>query len=402
MSDLLIGDIGQLVTNDPAHGGLLGVVESAAVAITSGSVSWVGEAADTPDDYRGLPVLDASQRAVLPGFVDPHTHLVFAGERANEFAMRLRGASYEEILESGGGIHATVVATRATDEDTLFAMSRARAERMLRAGTTTVEIKSGYGLETETEVKMLRVARRIGDALPIDVVTTFLGAHVVPMSHRERRGEYVADVAGPMLDEVAPYADFCDVFCDDAAFTVDEARTVVASAQAAGLGIRMHTEQLSRNGGAQMAAEVGAASADHLDHATDGDLRALADAGTAAVLLPTVSFSMRLPYPDARRVWDSGATVALATDCNPGTSYVETMPLVIALASLEMGLTPEEAVWAATRGAALSLRLEDRGVIAPGAVADLVVLDAPSYTHLPYRPDGGLVSQVVKRGRVVV
>jgi len=401
MGDLLVTNIGQLVTNDPERADLLGVVGGAAIACVDGVISWVGSEEDLPAEASSLEVLDAGGGAVIPGFVDPHTHLVFAGDRAAEFAMRLRGASYKDILAAGGGIHSTVGATRAASAAALFDESAERARRMLSQGTTTVEIKSGYGLEIESEVKMLEVAARIGVELPIDVVTTFLGGHVVPLSHRERRADYVAEVSGPMLEAAATLADFCDVFCDDAAFTVDETRTIAVAARSSGLGLRFHTEQLSHNGGAALAAEMGAASADHLDHATDADLAQLREAGTVAVLLPAVSFSMHLPYPDGRRIWDSGVTVAVATDCNPGTSYVEAMPFVVALASLEMNLTPEEALWAATRGAALSLGLADRGVITKGSLADLVMLDAPSYTHLAYRPGGPIVSGVVKRGSVV-
>jgi len=398
---LLVRHIGQLVTNGPDGDGLLSVVEQAAVAVVDGTVAWVGVESDVPDTYRGLPSFDARDGAVLPGFVDPHTHLVFDGERSDEFARRLSGEPYEEILAAGGGIRSTVVATRSASEARLFEVSARRAGRMLAAGTTTVEVKSGYGLETATEAKMLRVAQRLGEELPIDVVPTFLGAHVVPEELRSDRDAYVELVCGPMLDACAPYARFCDVFCDRAAFTVDEARRVLDAASRRGLDARVHADQLGRVGAARLAADVAAASADHLDYATDEDLEAMRAAGTVAVLLPAVSFSMQLPYPDGRRVWDSGVTVALATDCNPGTAYVETMPFVIALAVLNMGLTPEEAVWAATRGGARSLRMDDRGLITPGATADLVVLDAPTYRHVPYRPDGDLIAAVVKRGVVV-
>ncbi len=335
---------------------------------------------------------------MLPGFVDPHTHLVFAGDRSDEFARRLRGESYEEILASGGGILSTVEATRSTSEDDLYDAAAERVWRMLGNGTTTVEVKSGYGLDVATEQKMLRVARRLDESLPIDVVPTFLGAHVVPREYREDRNAYVDLVCGEMLDACTPLARFCDVFSDQAAFTVDETRRILEAAQSRGLKVRIHADQLGRVGAADLAADLSAASADHLDHATDADLAAMRDAGTTAVLLPAVSFSMRLPYPDGRRVWDSGVTVALATDCNPGTAYVESMPFVVALASLNMGLTPDEAVWAATRGGALSLGLGDRGCVVAGAVADLVILDAPTHLHIPYRPDADLVAAVVKGG----
>ncbi len=401
MNDILVFNIGSLVTNDLGRDGLLGIVEDAAVAISDGVLEWVGDGADIPAEYGDLPRLDAGGAAVLPGFVDPHTHLVFAGDRSDEFARRLRGESYEEILDAGGGILSTVAATRAASEDDLYDSAVERAWRMLANGTTTVEVKSGYGLNAATEEKMLRVARRIDESLPIDVIPTFLGAHVVPAEYREDRDAYVDLVCGEMLDVCAPLARFCDVFSDEAAFTVEETRRILEAAKNRGLEVRVHADQLGRVGAAHLAAELSAASADHLDHATDEDLTAMSAAGTSAVLLPAVSFSMRLPYPDGRRIWDSGVTVALATDCNPGTANVESMPFVVALAALNMGLTPDEAVWAATRGGALSLRLEDRGHLVPGAVGDLVVLDAPTHLHIPYRPDADLVAAVVKGGVIL-
>lgn len=402
MSSLLVTNIGQLVTNDPDRGELLGIVESAAVAVVEGTMAWVGAESDLPADYLELPIHDAAGSAVVPGFVDAHTHLVFAGDRSDEFSRRLAGERYEDILAAGGGILSTVEATRTATGNELFADAAVRASRMLAAGTTTVEVKSGYGLDVDTEVKMLGVAARIDAELPIDVVPTFLGAHVVPAEYRDRRQDYVDLVCTDMLDACAPLASFCDVFCDDAAFTVAESRKILRAAAERGLGLRVHADQLGQIGAAGLAAELSAASADHLDYASYADLSTMEQAGTVAVLLPAVSFSMRLPYPDGREIWDSGVAVALATDCNPGTAWVETMPFVIALASLHLGLTPAEALWAATRGGARSLRLDDRGHAVPGAVGDLVVLDAPSYLHLPYRPDGDLVSSVIKRGEVVV
>lgn len=400
--DLVLTGISSLVSNDARFIGLLGIVEDAAVVVEDGHVSWAGSRIDLPSRYAALPALDCGGRAVIPGFVDAHTHIVFAGDRADEFARRLRGETYEDILAAEGGILSTVRATRRASEDELYAASAGRASRMLSGGTTTVEVKSGYGLDVETELKMLRVAGRLDADLPIDVIPTFLGAHVVPAEYRDRRDEYVDLVCGDMLTACATEARFCDVFCDEAAFTVDESRRILEAASVRGLGLRVHADQLGRVGAAELAARLGAASADHLDHATDADLIALRRAGAAAVLLPAVSFSMQLPFPDGRRVWDSGVTVALATDCNPGTAYVESMAFVVALASLEMGLTPEEALWAATRGSAFSLGLTDKGHVMPGAVADLVVLDAESYLDIPYRPATDLVHAVVKDGVVVV
>ena len=398
MSDLLVTNIGQLVTNDPSRGDLLGLIDGAACAILDGDIAWVGSQDDLPPDYLDLAIIDAGGAAVVPGFVDSHTHIVFAGDRSDEFARRLAGESYEDILSTGGGIHSTVDATRLASGNELFDAAAARARHMLASGTTTVEIKSGYGLDVDAEAKLLGVAARLDAELPIDVVPTFLGAHVVPAEYRDRRDEYVELVCTHMLEVCAPLATFCDVFCDQAAFTVAESRRILDAAAAHGLGLRLHADQLGRVGAAALAADLAAASADHLDYATAGDLAAMLDAGTVAVLLPGVSYSMRLAYPDGRSIWDSGVAVAIATDCNPGTAWVETMPFVIALASLYLGLTPEEALWAATRGGAAALLLEDRGHVSVGALGDLVILDAPSYLHLPYRPDSELVAAVVKRG----
>jgi imidazolonepropionase len=398
--DLLVTGIGELATNAPRSPDLVGVVRDAAVAVRSGRVAWAGPEADLPVEHEALPRLDVAGRAVVPGFVDAHTHLVFAGDRSGEFCRRLRGESYEDVLASGGGIHATVEATRAASLGDLVAAASERAWRLLRQGTTTVEAKSGYGLDVESEVRILEAARAVGERVPLDVVPTFLGAHVVPRGME--REEYVRLVAGEMLEACAPLARYCDVFCDRGAFTVDEGRRVLRAGMERGLRPRLHAEQLARTGGAWLAAEVGAASADHLDHATAEDAAALRRAAVVAVLLPGASFSMRTAQPPARMLWDAGVTVALASDCNPGTSYLESMPFVIALACLEMGLTPEEALWAATRGGALALDEAGKGRVVEGAVADLAVLDAPSYRHLPYRPGSDLVWAVVKDGAVVV
>ncbi len=407
-SDLILRGIGELVTNDSSSvgAGLLGIVEDAAVAILNGRVAWTGPLKDLPDEYFDLPDLACDGRAVIPGFVDSHTHVVFAGERSDEFARRLGGESYESILAAGGGIQATVRATRNSVRETaavgLVDSARSRVERMLAHGTTTVEIKSGYGLDVPTELRMLEAASALGKLVPIDTVTTVLGAHVVPPEFADDREGYLRLVEEEMLPLLAPLARYCDVFCDRGAFTVAEARRVLQAGKRHGLKPRLHAEQLAATGAVRLAAEVGAVSADHLDHIDAGGAAALAAAGTVATLLPLASFSMRAAQAPARLLWDAGAKVAIATDCNPGTSYVESMQLVVAVAALETGLSPSEALWAATRGGAFALEEPDKGWIGPGSVADLVILDAPSFVHIPYRPGSNLVWKVIKDGIVVV
>ncbi|MEU8068207.1 imidazolonepropionase [Micromonospora sp. NPDC049151] len=381
---LLVDHIGELVTNDGRDGDPLGIRRDAALLVEDGQVAWVGPARDAPAADRRI---DAGGAAVLPGFVDSHAHLVFAGDRAAEFAARMAGEPY-----TGGGIRTTVGATRAASDDDLRAIvGRLRAE-MLRQGTTTVEIKSGYGLTVADEARSLRIAAEFtGD-------TTFLGAHVVPAEYAGRPDDYVGMVCGPMLAAAAPYARWIDVFCERGAFDADHARAILACGQAAGLGLRVHANQLGPGPGVRLGVELGAASVDHCTHLTDADVDALARSETVATLLPGAEFSTRSPYPDARRLLDAGVTVALATDCNPGSSYTSSMPFCVALAVREMRMTPAEAVWAATAGGAAALRRTDVGRLTPGARADLVVLDAPSHLHLAYRPGVPLIRQVLHNG----
>jgi imidazolonepropionase len=399
--DLVLTHVSELVTNDARRGGL-GIIRDAAVAIRKGDIAWVGAESDLPGRYRELPELDCEGRAVIPGFVDSHTHLVFEGERSREFEMRLEGAGYTDIQAAGGGIASTVSATRAATPTKLLASAVDRAGFMLEHGTTTVEIKSGYGLDTVTEVACLEVARMVGETLPIDVVVTFLGAHQVPAEFVRDRASYLRLIENEMLPVVSHLATYCDVFCDEGAFSVPEAEQVLMAARQHGLPARVHANQLGDTGGADLAARIGAVSADHLEYVTTDQGRALAAAGVVAVLCPTASWSTRSPQAPASMLWDLGVTVALATDCNPGTSYVASMQLVIAVACLDMGLTLEQSLWAATRGGALALQEPSKGRLGPDDVADLIVLEADSYRHLGYRPDANLAKIVIKQGDPVV
>ena len=385
MSSLLLTGIGSLVTNDPAHGGPLGELRDAALVIEGSTVAWAGFRRDAPAADSSL---DLGGRAVIPGFVDSHAHLVFAGDRAEEFAARMTGQPY-----SAGGIRTTVAATRAAADEQLTANVARLVTEMRRQGTTTVEIKSGYGLTVADEARALAIASDFTDE------TTFLGAHVVPAEYAEDPAGYVSLVTGPMLEQSARHAKWVDVFVERGAFDADQARAILRAGQAKGLQARVHANQLGEGPGVQVACEVGAAAADHCTFVSDADVDALASAGVVAGLLPAVEFSTRSPYPDARRLLDAGVTVALATDCNPGSGYSSSMPFCIALAVREMHMTPAEALWSATAGGATSLRRTDIGHLTPGARADLAVLDAPSYLHLAYRPAVPLVTQTFINGR---
>jgi imidazolonepropionase len=390
VTSVLLTDIAELTTNDPARADehrdpgdrLLGIVREAAIVVRDGVVEWVGASADAPaaDERR-----DLGGRAVIPGFVDSHSHLVFAGDRSAEFAARMTGTPYD-----GGGITVSVAATRAASDDDLRRLVAARVAEMRSQGTTTVEIKSGYGLTLDDELRSLRIAREFTSH------TTFLGAHVVPPEYATKRAAYVALVTGPMLSAVAEgrLAAYVDVFCEPHsahAFDGDEARTILEAGRAAGLRLRVHGNQLGHGPGVQLACELGAASVDHCTYLTDEDVDALAAARgtTVATLLPGVEFSTRQPYPDARRLLDAGVDVAIASDCNPGTNYSSSIPFAIALAVREMGMTPAEALHAATAASARSLGLDRR--IAPGQPAELAVVDGPSHLHLSYRAGMPLV-----------
>ncbi|MCU1416196.1 MAG: imidazolonepropionase [Schumannella sp.] len=376
MTSTLVTGIGLLVTHDAERPQRA----DAALLVEDGLVAWVGDALDAPVADEAL---DVEGRCVIPGFVDSHSHIVFAGDRADEFEARMAGRPYE-----AGGIRRTVRLTREASDDALLANARRLLAEARSQGTTTLEIKSGYGLTVSDEERALALAATLTDEV------TYLGAHVVPDG--TTREEYVDRVCGAMLEACAPHARWIDVFCETGAFTVEESRRILEAGSAAGLGLRMHAAQLGPNPEAiALGVSLDVASIDHCTYLSSTDIEVLAGSSTVATLLPGVEFSTRQPYPDGRRLLDAGVAVALACDCNPGSSYTTSMPLCIALAVREMGLTPYEALRAATLGGAAALRRTDIGHLQVGARADLVVLDAPSFTHLAYRPGVPLVWRVL-------
>ncbi len=379
MTTTVYDNIGRLVTNDEALGkGRLGVVRNASLVIDGAKVLSVGPAGQIAD-LR----IDVDGRCIVPGFVDSHSHLVFAGDRSEEFMTRMAGGSY-----AAGGIRDTVAATAAAGDDELYRIVARRRDEALRAGITTIEIKSGYGLTPAAESRALRLGRRFTDD------TTFLGAHVVPTEFTGRADDYVELVCGEMLAAAAPHARFVDVFCEVGAFDADQSREVLTAGIAAGLLPKIHANQLAQGPGVALAVEMGCVSADHCTHLSDSDVDALAGSSTVATLLPAADFSTRQPYPDARRLLDAGVSVALATNCNPGSSNTTSMSFCIALAVRDMGMTADEALFAATVGGAEALRRDDVGRLGVGSPADLVVLDAPSHLHLIYRPGVPLIHHV--------
>jgi imidazolonepropionase len=381
----VIDNIGLLVTNDPQVGeGPLGIVRDAAIVVEDGHVAAI-ERVGVVGDER----VDAAGRCVIPGFVDSHTHLVFAGDRADEFAARMSGRPYE-----AGGIRVTTEATRRASDSELRELTARRRAEALRAGITHIEIKSGYGLETEAERRLCEIAATFTD----DV--TFLGAHVVPAEYEGRPDEYVGLVCGEMLAACAPHARWIDVFCERGAFDAEQSRAVLEAGRDAGLGLRVHGNQLGPGPGAQLAVELGAASVDHCTFLGDADIEALAGSRTVATFLPATDFSTRQPYPDARRAIEAGVSVAIATNTNPGSSNTTSMSFCIALAVRDLRMTVEEAILAATLGGALALRRDDVGHLAPGARADAVILDAASYADLVYRPGVPLVAATIAKGVV--
>jgi imidazolonepropionase len=402
-ADWALTNVTRLVTLEPGTGdGPLGVIPHGAVAARAGRVVWVGpeDALAAHVDLGGAQIVDANGRAVLPGFVDSHTHFVFAGDRAEEFQLRHSGVSYEELARQGRGILSTVRATRAASEDELADLAGARLRSFAASGTTTVEGKTGYGLDTATEARCLALMNALAakPGLPI-VVATFLGAHTIPPEFRtapDDRARYVDLVVAEMLPAFAGKARFCDVFCEATAFTVEETRRILERARELGYLLKLHANQLGPSGGARLAAELGATSADHLDFAGDEELDALRAANVTATLLPGCSFSLSTPYPAARRFYDHGLRVALATDFNPGTSYCESMQMMVALAVGAMGMTLDEAIAAATLGGARALGMQDEiGSLAPGKRCDLIILTGRDERELAYHFGVNLVARTI-------
>ncbi len=385
---IAITNIGSLVTNDPSIGtGILGEIESGAIVIENEKIIWVGNASSVPETDEQI---DVEGKAVIPGFVDSHAHMLFAGERSAEFQARMKGEKY-----SAGGIKSTVEATRAATDEQLEQNLKLLLGEMQKSGITTFETKSGYGLTSADETRALAIASKHTPE------TTFLGAHVVPGEYSGKEDQYVELVIGEMLESASPHSKWIDVFCDQGAFDVDQSRQVLQTGISKGLLPRIHANQLTQGGAVQLAVELDCASADHCTHLSDSDIELLAGSNTVATFLPGAEFSTRAAYPNAARLFDAGVTVALATDCNPGSSYTTSMAFCIALAIREMGFSPDQALWSATMGGAKALRRNDVGSLLVGQSADLVVLNAPSYIHLGYRPGVDLVSQVFKSGKSI-
>ncbi|HEX3605363.1 MAG TPA: imidazolonepropionase [Candidatus Dormibacteraeota bacterium] len=400
LATLLVRNLGTLVTCDPERGAVPGVIEGAALAAAGEWICAVGperevaEVALAPDAL----VLDALGCTAVPGFVDAHSHLVWLGERSGEYAARAAGSSYEALAAAGGGIRATVAATAAGGLEELVAGARPRARRMLLGGTTTVEVKSGYGLDEDAELRQLAAAAVLGadPELP-DVLATYLPLHATPEGDR---AAFVERVCAVGVERAAGLARFVDAFCERGAYTVEECARLLEAGRRHGLGAKLHAEQRSRSGGARLAARAGAVSADHLEHASDDDLRALAAAGVTGVILPGASLVLGGPPPPGRRLLEAGARVAVATDCNPGTCYSESMPLMVALAVALGGLTPARALVAATTGGASALGLHDRGMLRPGMRCDLAILDTPHWLDLGYHLGANPVRTVIRAGRI--
>ena len=413
-ADLILEHAAQLATpvgpapRTGAAFGQLYCIADAAVGIAGEKLVFVGPSRELALKVRlksGGKRLDVAGKTLLPGFVDPHTHLPYAGSRANEFKLRLAGKTYEEIARSGGGILSTVDAVRAADLPELGRAAWERLDRMLQWGTTTCEAKSGYGLSLESELKQLQVIRELSDSHPVEIVPTFLGAHAIPREHRAGRDDYVREVTEEMIPRVAQegLAEYCDVFCENVAFTLTETEKILEAGKRHGLKPRLHADQISSGGGAELAARLGAASADHLEFISSGGIEAMARAGVTAILVPGAGFFLRSEHlPPARRLVQAGVAVALATDLNPGTCPTEAMPPILVLACLTLGLSIDEAITAATLNAAHSLgRAGTIGSLEEGKQADIQVLDIPEASHLVYHFGVNHVGRVIKKGVIV-
>ena len=388
MSRILFDNISLLVTNDPIHDGTpLGIINEGAVLIEDGKILWVGESSSAPRDDVS-EIVDANSQCVTPGFVDSHNHLVFAGDRSAEFRARMQGEKY-----TAGGINSTVEKTRLATRESLVSNVKSLVSEANSTGTTTIEIKSGYGLTPAHEKRSLDIAREFTEE------TTFLGAHVVPAEFIGNSDDYVSLVIGEMLDEVVSQSKWIDVFCDRGAFTADQTRTILKAGIAKGLAPRLHANQLEAGEGIAIGVEFDAASVDHVSHFTDADIALLSRSNTVATILPGAEFSTRSKYPDARRMLEAGIDLAIASDCNPGSSYTNNMQFIIALAVRECFFSPEQALWSATAGGAKALRRNDIGVLKVGARADLLILNSSSYIHLAYRPGVNQIEQVWRDGK---
>ena len=387
MTRTLVDNIGLLVTNDPSVDGTpLGLLANAAFLIEEGSITWVGESANAPrTEVRSS--IDAHGRCIIPGFVDSHTHLIFAGDRCEEFRARMQGEPY-----TAGGINRTVALTRQADNGQLLQSGRRLIAEANASGTTTIECKSGYGLTVDDEARHLVVARQLTNE------TTFMGAHVIPKEYSDSPDDYVDLVCGPMLEAARPNAKWIDVFCDKGAFTADQSRRILEVGIAKGLFPRIHANQFEQGEGVQIGVELDAASVDHVTYLSDSDIDLLSGSDTLATLLPAAEFSTRSKYSDARRLFEAGVKVALATDCNPGSAYTTNMPFVIALAVRDQHFSPEQALWSATKGGAMALRRKDIGHLGVSATANFSILSTPSYLHLSYRPGVPLIDEVWRNG----
>ena len=411
--DLIIINAGQLLTLQGASRARirnemeeLSIIENGAIAVQDDKITGVGKTEEIKANYIADKIIDAAGKVVMPGFVDPHTHPVFYNTRENEFEMRLKGKSYVEISQSGGGIRSSIAGVRNASEDELFDLSKKRIEKIIANGTTTLEAKSGYGLSTESEIKMLHVIERLQKELPIDIVPTFLGAHEFPTEYKDNREEYIRILKEEMMPKVLKLglAEYCDIFTEDHVYTIQQSHDILNHAKKLGFKLRLHADEIEPIGGAELAAEVGAISADHLGAASENGIKALADAGVIATLLPGTIFSLGMKsYARARDMIETGVAVALATDYNPGSCNCDSMQFIITLACLQMNMTPAEAITASTINAAYALEMGDKiGSLEVGKQADILIMDMPSYQFLPYHFGSNNVKMVIKNGKVIV